>query len=220
MENAYKTPYEKYVRDSIDAEKQNLDNLYNEFARTNTLNKQVIKQKIDRAIQNIELLKKELEKYGFSLTWLREPSKERDNKASHLEKIQEEKPAASPTPTRPVPPSARPAVGTPIGRPQVGSPIGAKPQVSTLVGTAPRVGTPVAPTSMRPQVGTPVGAKPQIGTPVGTASQTETQQTATTQPQAGARPQVGIPIAQRPRIGTSIKSESKQEEKKDENSSS
>ena len=97
METAqYKTPYEKYVREGIDAEKKNLDDLYNEFAKSNSMNKQIVKRKIDESIQNIELLQRELEKYGAGLSWLREPSKDRDEKAEHLEKIQEEpqKPAS------------------------------------------------------------------------------------------------------------------------------
>ena len=111
METAqYKTPYEKYVREGIDAEKRNLDNLYNEFAKSNSINKQVVKRKIDETIQNIELLQKQLEKYGAGLSWLREPSKERDEKAEHLEKIQEEpqKPATAPST-----PAAKPTVGSP-----------------------------------------------------------------------------------------------------------
>ena len=83
----YKTPYEKYVREGIDAEKRNLDSLYNEFAKSNSINKQIVKRKIDESIQNIELLQKELEKFGAGLSWLREPSKDRDEKAEHLEKI-------------------------------------------------------------------------------------------------------------------------------------
>ncbi len=139
METAqYKTPYEKYVREGIDAEKRNLDNLYNEFAKSNSINKQVVKRKIDETIQNIELLQKQLEKYGAGLSWLREPSKERDEKAEHLEKIQEEpqKPATAPST-----PAAKPTVGSP--RPSVGTPVGAKPAAGTPV--KPQIGTPVDP---------------------------------------------------------------------------
>jgi hypothetical protein len=173
LETAYRTQYEKYVCANIDAEKQHLDNLYNEFAKANSLNKQVLKRKIDDTIQNIELLQKELEKYGAGLSWLREPSKERDEKAEHLEKIQEEKPAAPP-PT-PAVGTPRPSVGTPVGaRPQVGTQVGTpRPQVGAPVGSKPQVGTPVAKPQVgttqvgtRPQVGTPIGTRPQIGTPV------------------------------------------------------
>jgi len=164
----YKTPYERYIRENIDEEKKNLDNLYDEFAKTNSINKQIVKRKIDIANQNIELLKHELEKYGSGLSWLREPSKDRDEKAEHLEKIQEEpqaKPAtaaATPTPgARPTVGMSRPSVDTTIGapRPAVGTP---KPQIGTPTGTKPAVGTPVG---TRPQVGTPVGIRPQVGTP-------------------------------------------------------
>jgi len=165
----YKTPYEKYVREGIDAEKRNLDNLYNEFAKSNSLNKRVLKLKIDETIQNIELLQKQLEKYGAGLSWLREPSKERDEKAEHLEKIQEEsqKPAATTPAAKPAVGTPRPSVGTPVGAPKpvVGTPV--KLQIGTPVGTPkPTVGTP-KPTvgTPRPQVGTPVGTRPQVGTP-------------------------------------------------------
>jgi hypothetical protein len=182
----YKTPYERYVRENIEEEKRNLDNLYNEFAKSNSINKQIVKRKIDIANQNIELLKTELEKYGAGLTWLREPSKDRDEKAEHLEKIQEE-PQAKPAPVAaPTTPAGRPTVGTP--RPSVGTPIGAKPSIGT---PRPTVGT------AKPSVGTPVGApKPTIGTPV------------------GARPQVGTPVGTRPQVGTP-KTEVKKDEKKD-----
>ncbi|MHB2036753.1 MAG: hypothetical protein ACYCPW_08450 [Nitrososphaerales archaeon] len=197
METAqYKTPYERYIRESIDEEKKNLDNLYNEFAKSNSINKQIVKRKIDITNQNIELLKQELEKYGVGLSWLREPSKDRDEKAEHLEKIQEE-PQAKPATAAATSPAARPAVGTP--RPSVGTPVGAprpsigtpKPQIGTPTGTRPAVGTP------KPAVGTPVGtARPQVGTPVGT------------------RPQVGTPVGTRPQVGTP-KTEVKKDEKND-----
>ena len=143
---------------------------YNEFARSNSLKKQVLKRKIDETIQNIELLQKQLEKYGAGLSWLREPSRERDEKAEHLEKIQEEPQKAASTPSTP---AAKPVVGTP--RASVGTPVGTKPSVGTPVkpqigtpGGAPKptVGTPKQTEGApRPQVETPVGTRPQVGTP-------------------------------------------------------
>ncbi len=187
----YRTPYEKYVRENIDAEKRKLDSLYDEFARSNSLTKQVLKRRIDETLQNIELLQKDLEKYGAGLSWLREPSKDRDVKAEHLEKIQEEKPAPPPA-TKPASGAPRPTVGAPVGKPSVGTPVGAKPTVGTPVGK-PQIGTPAG---ARPQIGSPVGAKPQVGTPVGT------------RPQVGApvaaKPQVGTPVGSRPQIGTPV----------------
>ena len=197
----YKTPYERYIRENIDEEKKNLDNLYNEFAKSNSINKQIVKRKIDIANQNIELLKQELEKYGSGLSWLREPSKDRDEKAEHLEKIQEEPQAKPATAGATSTPGAKPTVGTP--RPSIGTPVGAprpsvgtpKPQIGTPTGTKPAVGTPVG--TPRPAVGTTVGtARPQVGTPIGT------------------RPQVGTPVGTRPQVGTP-KTEVKKDEKKD-----
>jgi len=170
----YKTPYERYIRENIDEEKKNLDNLYNEFAKSNSINKQIVKRKIDIANQNIALLKQELEKYGSGLSWLREPSKDRDEKAEHLEKIQEEPQAKPSTAAAMSTVGPKPAVGTP--KPQIGTPTGTKPAVGTPVGTPrPVVGTPVG--TARPQVGTPIGTRPQVGTPVGTRPQVGTPKT-------------------------------------------
>jgi hypothetical protein len=143
------TPYEKYLFESIEQEKKNLDNLYDKFAHSGPLNKQLLKRKIDETLQNIGLLSKDLEKYRVGLSWLREPSKERDEKAESLEKIQEEpqaKPAASPAkpaaaPTAPRPSVGTPVVGTPTPRPTVGTPQASSPR--------PRVGTPVVSTSKK-----------------------------------------------------------------------
>jgi hypothetical protein len=167
--NQYRTPYEKYILKNIDEEKKNLDNLYNEFAKSGSINKQLLKRKINETIENIELLKKELEKYRMGLSWLREPSKIRDEKAEHLEKIPEEPQQAATPVATPSTPAGRPTVGTP--RPSVGTPIGSKPIVGTpspqpQAGTPaarPTVGTPVG--QPRPQVGTPIGSRPQVGTP-------------------------------------------------------
>ena len=71
----YKTPYEKYLRGEIDEQKKYLDSLYDEFARTGPVNKQLLKRKIDETLQNIDLLGKELAKFGYGLSWLRERSK-------------------------------------------------------------------------------------------------------------------------------------------------
>lgn len=194
LETAYKTPYEKYVRENIDAERQNLDNLYNEFAKANSLEKQVIKRRIDETLQNIDLLQQELRKYGAGLTWLREPSKNRDDKASHLEKIQEEKPATPPPAAKPAAAGQRPTIGAPVGKPQVGT----TPKVGAPVGK-PTVGTPVG---TRPQIGSPVGAKPQAGAPASTSPQPESKP---------AAPQGVTPISARPRIGTPIVKKTEEE---------
>ena len=204
-------PYEKYIQEEIIIEKTNLDRLYSEFAKSNSIGKEILKRKIDETLQNIELLQKELEKYGAGLSWLREPSKERDEKAEHLEKIQEEpKPAA--TPAKPVAGAVRPSVGTPVGakpsvvtpvKPQVGTPVGAKPTVGT---PKPAVGTPVG--TPRPQIGTPVGSRPQIGTKpqVGTPSDAAKPETTpaseTPDTKVEAKPTVGLPMGSRPRVGT------------------
>ncbi|MGI0090453.1 MAG: hypothetical protein ACREBS_01970 [Nitrososphaerales archaeon] len=187
------TPYERYLRQSIEDEKKHLDNLYTEFARSNSVRKQFLKQKIEETTQNIMLISRDLEKFGRGLSWLREPSKERDDKSERLEKISEQEPparapAAKPpamgtgTPARPSPSSApRPVIGTPMptARPVVGTPkqqVGAKPsqaaskpQVGDQTGTSrPIVGTPI-------KAGTPVDRKPNPEESSQPPSQEETQ---------------------------------------------
>ena len=137
------TPYETFLRQAIEDSKKQLDELYNEFARSNAIRKRVIKQQIAIVNQNIDITTKSLQKYLNAMTWLREPTKERDEKAEELRKVpvDEEKPAppkpaapaaAAPKPATPAPsvsaqprptsmpvgaPSKPPTVGTPIGKP-------------------------------------------------------------------------------------------------------
>lgn len=187
----FKTPYEKYLLDGIEEEKRNLDRLYDEFARTGPLNKQLLKRKIDETLQNIELLNKELSKYGKGLSWLREPSKERDEKAVHLEKVQEEPQPASPTPQAPKPTAgSRPAVGTPIGspRPSVGTPVG-KSSIGTT-DSKPMVGTP----AKGPNVGTP--AQTPITQPTPSNSPNANSTTTPTQTKPSGRPRIGKPLTE------------------------
>lgn len=203
METQFKTPYEKALLQGIEEEKKHLDSLYDEFAKTSSVNKQLLKRKIDKTLENIDLLGKELAKYGYGLTWLREPSKERDEKAEHLEKVAEEPQAAAPAPAKPAAPgAARPVIGTQVGaKPSVGTPVGAKPAVGTPV-AKPTVGTSVA---SRPSVGTPVG-KPTVGTPVGkpqvgtpaqpTTPPAENAPPASTPTQPSGRPRIGKPLTE------------------------
>ncbi len=198
-----KTPYEEYLRQSITDEKARLDSLYNEFAKSNPIKKQILKRQIEEVMQNIELLSADLEKYGHGLSWLREPSKERDEKAEHLPKLEKE--AAPPAPAAQ---SAAPGQARPVPtRPVIGKPVGATsaPQTSQPVAPRPSVGTPVA----RPKIGSPVGtpsAQPSSGTPQAQGS--NTSQT------PAAKPIIGTPV-KRPVIGTPIGTPKTQ--KKDEN---
>ena len=134
------TPYEIFLRQAIEDSKKQLDELYNEFAKANAIRKRAIKQQIALVNQNIDITTKSLQKYLKAMTWLREPTKERDEKAEELRKVpvDEEKPAA---------PAARP-------------PAAVAPKPST---PPPSVSSPPRPTS------TPVGAQskpPAVGTPV------------------------------------------------------
>ncbi len=139
------TPYEIFLRQAIEDSKKQLDELYNEFAKSNAIRKRAIKQQIALVNQNIDITTKSLQKYLNAMTWLREPTKERDEKAEELRKVpvDEEKPAAP----KPAAPAAKP-------------PAAAAPKPST---PPPSVSGPPRPTS------TPVGAQPKpptVGTPV------------------------------------------------------
>jgi len=191
-----KTPYEEYLRQSITEEKARLDSLYNLFAKSNPIKKQILKHQIEEAMQNIELLSADLEKYGHGLSWLREPSKERDEKAEHLPKLEKE---VAPPP--PVVKSAAPGQAKPVPtRPTIGKPVGATSPPQTSQPTAPR-----------PSVGAPV-ARPKIGSPVGTPS---AQAAGTPQAQSSAapasKPVIGTPVT-RPVIGTPIGAQKKTDE--------
>jgi hypothetical protein len=143
------TPYEEYLAQSIKEEKQRLDSLYDEFAHSNTIRKQLVKRKIAEVMQNIELLSDHLAKYRYGLAWLREPTKERDEKAEHLPALSKEEVEKAPATTGKAPapqPAARPV----IGRPVIGKP-------TTAAGQTPPASASQAPSPPRPSVGTPVG---------------------------------------------------------------
>ena len=202
-----KTPYEGYLKQSISEEKARLDSLYNEFAKSNPIKKQILKHQIAEAMQNIELLSADLGKYGHGLSWLREPSKERDEKAEHLPKLEKE---AIPTAAaaKPVTPGQAKPVST---RPTIGKPVGSN--------NTPPIGQPVTP---RPSVGTPV-ARPKIGTPVGTPN-SQAPTTPVQPPNANSvqapvtKPVVGTPV-KRPVIGTPRPQKTDQEGKDNSESS-
>ncbi len=134
-----KTFYEKFLQENLEETRMQLDELYNEFARANSIRKQALKRQIDETKQNIEILSRDLEKYDHGLTWLREASKNRDFKSEHLEKVQvaeaENKPATQ-APARPATGAhatpTRPMVGTPVSatRPTIGKPVIGTPATS------------------------------------------------------------------------------------------
>jgi hypothetical protein len=190
------TPYEQFLRQSIEDQKAERDKLFNEFAHANPLRKQLVKRKIEEINQNLSLLSADLEKYKEGLEWLREPSKERDEKAEHLPKLAKEEAAPAP--------AAAPAAGGPkpaVSRPTIGKPIGSAP----AAGQAPAVAKPPVVGAARPTIGTPVG-RPQIGSPVGTPKPDAAKQIPLATSTPVARPQIGTPISgvKRPVIGTPI----------------
>jgi len=200
-----KTPYEEYLRQSITDERARLDSLYDEFAKSNPVRKQMLKRQIDEAIQNIELLSNDLDKYRNGLSWLREPSKERDEKAEHLPRLEKEAPSVA-TPAKPAASAGQPAKPV-VARPTIGKPIGSSPAPAT---------SPAPAAAPRPAVGTPVGSpRPRIGTPVGTpvakssnpqtppAQNQQQQQSPAQGQQTVQKPVIGTPV-KRPVIGTPI----------------
>ena len=141
------TPYEKFLRDAIEDSKKQLDELYNEFAKANSIRKRGIKREIATVNQNIELTTRDLQKYIQAMSWLREPTKERDEKAEEMNKVPvDEEKAAVPPPAKPPTPAAPGAAPKPV----VSTPATAQPRPTST----PVVGTPKPAT-----VGTPM-AKP------------------------------------------------------------
>lgn len=176
------TPYEKFISDSLEADKKELELLNDEFKRAGILRRRMLSSRIAKLTQNIQILSSDLSKYGRGLSWLREPTKERDEKAEHLGPVDvsaiigQAKPAVPAPPPKPIAPvgarvgSSPPSVG--VARPTSVS-VGTKPSVS--VGTKPvGVGTPTVGTP-RPSV--PVGSKPTVtvGKPKTSTPLTEAQ---------------------------------------------
>ena len=78
-ENIDLTPYEKFLRASLEDAKRRADALSKEYSTSGPLKKMQVKRELDLANQNIELLSQDLAKYESGLHWLREPTKERDD---------------------------------------------------------------------------------------------------------------------------------------------
>lgn len=185
-----KTPYERFLRQNLDNEKKKLDELNARYARSNPITKVQLKRELDQLNQNVKLLSGDLDHYLRGLDWLREPSKERDEKAEGLKPVPIEaitggapsgptKPSAGAPQARPAAPTVgRPTIGRPVGsaptvgRPVVGQPVGTTQKtVAPQVGQPQQAGQPAAPPPKpqvdAPKVGTPVG-RPVIGKPIGT----------------------------------------------------
>src|SRR5579863_6327169 len=109
-EVAETTPYEKFISDSLDADKKELESLNEELKRVGVLRRRMLSSRIAKLTQNIQILSSDLSKYGRGLSWLREPTKERDEKAEHLGPVDvsaiigQAKPATPATPPKPIAP--------------------------------------------------------------------------------------------------------------------
>jgi len=215
---ATKSPYEDYLKLSISLERERLDSLYVEFAKSDPIRKRLLKRRIEEALQNIQLLQKDLDKYMNGLSWLREPSKERDEKAEHLPKLEKEATAPAPSGNPPAKPGQA-ATKPVVARPTIGKPIGAPGATSPPVASRP-VATPAPALAARPTIGTPVGtpaaARPRIGTPVGQPTQTQPQGD---QKPPASQPAVGTPV-KRPVIGTPIGKPKPAQDSRQQNSGS
>jgi hypothetical protein len=198
------TPYERFLRESIDREKKRSKQLSLELTKAGALKKMRLKRELNAVNQNIQVVSADLNHYlNTGLEWLREPSKERDEKAESLKPVpieaitgQVQKPAtASSQPGQSAPVVGRP-VAPAVGRPVVGQPrpsststsgTGQPAQSQTLEASQNGEGQSVSPSGVQkpsvraPRVGTPIIGKP-VGTPV------------------VGRP-IGTPL-QAPRIGT------------------
>ncbi len=147
------TPYEKFLRKSIEGERQHLEQLTQELQKANPFKKLALKRELQEINQNILILSKDLEKYERGLSWLREPTRERDEKAEHLGPVDisaitgQAKPA-TPTPVgpRPTPVVGAKAVTTSVS---VSSSVVSHPQPSSGASQPPQ--TPTSPPSSQPQ---------------------------------------------------------------------
>lgn len=151
------TPYEKFLRQSIEDQKKELDHLYNKFAHANSIEKRLLKSQIDKTIQNIDIVQKEFRKYVEGLAYLREPSKIRDEKAENLGELEEtQSPKPQAQASTPAAPGARPV----IGRPVIGKPVGQAapaPKPTTQATVQANAPTQTAPKPPRPVIGKPIG---------------------------------------------------------------
>jgi len=190
------TPYELYLRETLQQEKGELDKLYTEFAHADPLRKRILKTQIDIAMQNMKQVTYDLEKYQSALSYLIETSKERDEMSEKLGEIDEKalqgetQPAVAKSTS---PAAAKPAPSAPASRPTIGKPVGSAP--------AP---LPATPSSVPPSGSNQPAARPRIGQPVGTpVAKPESQAPQSQQVPAPSRPTVGTPAA-RPTIGTPV----------------
>jgi hypothetical protein len=220
QESRHTTPYERYLQQTLNGEKIKLDELNAEYSKANPIKKIQLRRELDLVTQNVRLLSADLSHYeNTGLEWLREPTKERDEKSESLKPVpieaitgqaaagQKSSPAASPG-TSASQPKGAPMVGRPVGsptvgRPAVGQPIGrqAPRPVSESQQSKPAPSSPQPaesaqapkPTPSAPRVGAPI-----VGKPVGTAAIGKL---------VSSTPQ------QAPRVGTPISSLVKKEEK-------
>ena len=196
------TPYEQFLIDSIEDQTSKYNIINSKFLKSRGMRKMLLKRQLDEVSQNIEIVKKDLAKYESGLSWLREHTKERDEKSEHLGAVDVSAILGSqkPAPAAPGAAAAKPA-------PQGGSPVG-KPAVtvgSPVSRAAPSVGTPVA----RPAVGSPIKQAPQ--SPGQASPVAPVVSTPVAKPQAAQAPPSSTPEA---------KPEAKKDEKKSEEQSS
>lgn len=134
------TPYEEFLRQNLEDEKRKAAKLDQDYAKAGSMKKMQIKRELDLVNQNIQIVSSDLAKYASGLHWLREPSKERDEKAENLKPVPLEAIAGAVRATAPAQAKtvAAPVVGKPISQP-VQNPAQPPPKV----GNAPQVGTPI-----------------------------------------------------------------------------
>ena len=134
-ENIDPTPYEKFLRASLEEVKRKADALSKEYSTSGPLKKMQVKRELDLANQNIELLSQDLAKYEGGLQWLREPTKERDEKAEDLKPVPIEAITGAAKQAAQVPEAVAPATN------QASAPVSKPPTPNQPA--APRVGTPI-----------------------------------------------------------------------------
>lgn len=204
------TPYEQFLRQNLEEERRRLDELNREYSSARGLRKFFLKRELDSINQNIQILTADLRIYeNIGISWLREPTKKRDEKAEHLKPVpaealgvKKQETSATPSQAR-VPPKVSPTVGVrpPVAgtpSPTVGRPIIGQPRPAQVVS-----GTPQASQNSEkaqgasPQVGAQRELVSAISKPV-VASPNQENSVTTQQPQQQPK------VVTRPRIGTPI----------------
>ena len=154
------TPYERFLRESLAEKKQQLELLTHALQKANPFKRIALKRQLEEINQNVQILSSDLEKYERGLSWLREPTKERDEKAEHLGPVDVSAITGQAKTVTPAPVAPRPAPSA-VAKPGTTSVPVARPAVPQ---TASGASAPQPSQAQTPNLAPPPSVKP-IGTP-------------------------------------------------------